>query len=265
MAKLTNDGGKKPVAALTRAEAEAELADLARAMHEADLAYHQQDAPVITDAAYDALKSRNLAIEAAFPDLKRPDTASERVGAPVASGFAKLTHRVPMLSLDNAFNEAEFAEFVTRIRRFLGLESTSPLPIVAEPKIDGLSINLTYQDGKLLHAATRGDGAEGEDVTANIRGIAAIPHTLPPPFPTLIEIRGEIFMTKADFLALNAAQQAAGAKLFANPRNAAAGSLRQLDASITATSRPIAPPVSRATRHLGLYRQSIVGIDRKPQ
>jgi DNA ligase (NAD+) len=239
---------------LTEAEAEAELATLAAQLARAEIAYHQQDAPEITDAEYDALRRRNTAIEARFPALVRADSPSRRVGAAPGAGFAKARHAVPMLSLDNVFNAEEFAEFCARAKRFLGLAETAPLPIVAEPKIDGLSINLTYQNGHFLRGATRGDGIEGEDVTANLRVTGVIPATLEGHAPEHIEIRGEIFMTKADFLALNQAQEAAGDKIFANPRNAAAGSLRQLDASITAkrrlslfayamgeTSAPVAP------------------------
>jgi DNA ligase (NAD+) len=226
-----------PVAGLSAEEAAAELEFLAAELARHDLAYHELDAPEITDAEYDALRRRNMAIEARFPALVRDDSPTRRVGAKAATGFAKLTHRVPMLSLDNAFDAAEFSEFCDRVRRFLGLKDAA-LVMVGEPKIDGLSISLTYRDGVLQQAATRGDGAEGEDVTANIRVIDAVPQQLLGPAPALIEIRGEIFMTKADFLALNEAQAAAGQKIFANPRNAAAGSLRQLDATITA-SRPL--------------------------
>ena len=227
----------KPVNALVSDEAASELEFLASELARHDRAYHEQDAPEITDAEYDALRRRNTAIEARFPALVRDDSPTKRVGAKAATGFAKLTHIVPMLSLDNAFDAADFTEFCDRVRRFLGLKDET-LAMVGEPKIDGLSISLTYRDGVLHQAATRGDGAEGEDVTANIRVIDAVPKTLAGAAPALIEIRGEIFMTKADFLALNEAQTAAGQKIFANPRNAAAGSLRQLDAKITAT-RPL--------------------------
>ena len=226
-----------PIAALSADAAAAELEFLASELARHDRAYHEQDAPEITDAEYDTLRRRNMAIEARFPALVRDDSPTRRVGAKAATGFGKLTHRVPMLSLDNAFDAAEFSEFCDRVRRFLGLKGEA-LAIVGEPKIDGLSISLTYRDGVLQQAATRGDGAEGEDVTANVRVIDAVPQQLRGPAPALIEIRGEIFMTKADFLALNDAQTAAGQKIFANPRNAAAGSLRQLDATITA-SRPL--------------------------
>jgi DNA ligase (NAD+) len=225
----------KPPADLTEAEAAAELARLAELIAAADRAYHERDAPEITDAEYDALRRRNEAIEARFPALVRADSPSRRVGAAPAGGFAKVAHLVPMLSLGNAFAPEDFAEFCERIRRFLGLKEA--LAFVGEPKIDGLSISLTYEDGVFVRGATRGDGSEGEDVTANLRTMDAVPQRLAGEVPARIEIRGEVFMTKADFLALNAAQEAAGAKIFANPRNAAAGSLRQLDARITAGRR----------------------------
>jgi DNA ligase (NAD+) len=228
----------KPVEDLGEAEAAAELERLAAEIAAHDRAYHERDAPTVTDAEYDALRRRNAAIEARFPNLVRADSPSHHVGAAPAGGFAKRAHRVPMLSLDNAFAPEDFVEFDTRARRFLGLPADAPLPIVAEPKIDGLSISITYEDGRLAFGATRGDGAVGEDVTANLRTIRSVPATLKGPAPALIEIRGEVFMTKADFLALNAAQEEAGHRLFANPRNAAAGSLRQLDPSITA-ARPL--------------------------
>ena len=221
---------------LTADQAKAELANLAMEIAYHDRAYHQNDAPEIADAEYDALRRRNNEIEAQFPALVRSDSPTNRVGGAPDTGFAKLRHRVPMLSLDNAFDAEAFAEFCARARRFLGW--TEKLAIVAEPKIDGLSINLTYESGLFVRGATRGDGTEGEDVTANLRTMPdAIPERLNGPAPASIEIRGEVFMTKADFLALNEAQAAAGQKLFANPRNAAAGGLRQLDSRITATRR----------------------------
>ena len=225
-----------PLESLTEAEAADELAHLAHQIAHHDAAYHTHDAPEIADAGYDALRRRNAAIEARFPALIRPDSPSNRIGGAPESGFAKLRHRVPMLSLDNVFGATEFAEFCVRAKRFLG--RTEPLSFVAEPKIDGLSINLTYQDGRFVRGATRGDGTEGEDVTANLRSLKSIPDKLHGEAPALIEIRGEVFMTKADFLTLNQTQAAAGARVFANPRNAAAGSLRQLDVKITA-GRPL--------------------------
>ena len=221
-----------PVTRLTAEEAAAEMVGLAERIAELDRAYHERDAPEASDAEYDALRRRNAAIEARFPALVRDDSPSRRVGAPPAGGFAKHRHRASMLSLGNVFDAADFAEFCARINRFLG--GTKPLGFVAEPKIDGLSISLTYEHGRLVVGSTRGDGAEGEDVTANLRTMQAVPQTLASAAPARIEIRGEVFMTKADFLALNAAQEQAGQRLFANPRNAAAGSLRQLDARITA-------------------------------
>ena len=223
--------------ALTEIEAAAELERLAGAIAGHDRAYHGGDAPGIDDAGYDALRRRNDAIERLHPALVRADSPSARIGAAPDPGFAKHAHLVPMLSLDNVFDRADFDAFIARARRFLGL-AEAPLALVAEPKIDGLSISLTYEDGHLVHAATRGDGATGEDVTTNVRTMKAVPARLRGGGPKLIEIRGEVFLAKADFLALNEAQSAAGQRLFANPRNAAAGSLRQMDARITA-SRPL--------------------------
>jgi DNA ligase (NAD+) len=228
---------------ITEAEAEAELARLAADIARHDRLYHQHDAPEIDDAAYDALRARNAALEARFPHLARPDSPSRRVGAAPAGGFARRAHRAPMLSLANAFDRADFDRFFTTARRFLGTDA--PFALVAEPKIDGLSISLTYENGALAAATTRGDGSVGEDVTANIRTMEKVPARLRGSPPDLIEIRGEIFMRKDDFLALNAAQEAAGERSFANPRNAAAGSLRQLDPRIT------------AGRALGLYAYAL--------
>ena len=226
-----------PVDGLTEAEAAAELAQLAGELAEHDRAYHRDDAPTIDDAGYDALKQRNRAIEARFPGLIRSDSPSAQIGAPPDGSFAKHKHIVPMTTLDNVFDRAGFEGFVARARRFLGLKDER-LPMVAEPKIDGLSISLTYEHGALARGATRGDGATGEEVTANLRTMRAVPQRLRGDAPDLIEIRGEVFLAKADFLALNEAQAAAGHRLFANPRNAAAGSLRQLDVSVTA-GRPL--------------------------
>ena len=223
------------VAALTRTEAEAELARLARALAAANLAYHTLDAPEITDADYDALKRRNAAIEARFPDLARPDSPSLQVGAAVAEGFGKVVHQVRMLSLENAFDEADVTDFEDRIRKYLN--HSGPLAYTAEPKIDGLSLSLRYEAGRLVQAATRGDGEVGENVTDNARTIADIPQTLVGA-PEILEVRGEVYMSHQDFAALNSRQLAKGDKVFANPRNAAAGSLRQLDSTITA-ARPL--------------------------
>lgn len=226
-----------PVEALTQDQARVELARLARDIEAANEAYHLRDAPTIDDAAYDALKRRNAAIEARFPDLRRPDSPSEAVGGPVAEGFGKVTHAVRMLSLENAFAEEEVAEFDARVRRYLNLGAEARLDYTAEPKIDGLSLSLRYEGGRLVQAATRGDGTVGENVTANARTITDIPETIEGA-PDVLEVRGEVYMTHAEFAALNARQAAAGGKTFANPRNAAAGSLRQLDARITA-ARPL--------------------------
>nr|WP_217482717.1 NAD-dependent DNA ligase LigA [Sulfitobacter maritimus] len=222
---------------MDKAQAEAELARLAEVLNAANTAYHTHDAPEMSDADYDALKQRNAAIEARFPELKRGDSPSEQVGAAVAEGFSKIRHAVPMLSLANAFEVSEVAEFDARIRKYLGLSADAPLSYTAEPKIDGLSLSLRYENGQLVQAATRGDGAVGENVTANARTIADVPHQISDA-PDLLEVRGEVYMSHADFAALNARQAAAGGKTFANPRNAAAGSLRQLDAEIT-RARPL--------------------------
>ena len=222
----------------TEEEAAQALADLAAEIAKHDRAYHEQDAPTISDADYDSLRQRNERIEAKFPSLIRDDSPSRKVGFAPQAAFSKRRHRAPMLSLNNVFSAEEFTEFCNRARRFLNMAADAPLPMVGEPKIDGLSISLTYEDGRFSHGATRGDGTEGEDVTANLRTLKAVPKRLKGDAPALIEIRGEVFMTKSDFLALNEVQAAAGQRLFANPRNAAAGSLRQLDVQITA-SRPL--------------------------
>ncbi|KAA5604648.1 NAD-dependent DNA ligase LigA [Roseospira marina] len=226
-------------ATLTAEQAAAELERLAAEIARHDTAYHQQDAPEISDADYDALVRRNAAIEAVFPELIRDDSPSRRVGAAPAAGFGKVVHAVPMLSLANVFSAEEMTEFTVGIRRFLRLEADEPLALVAEPKIDGLSVSLRYENGVLVQAATRGDGTEGENITANIRTLDEVPERLatnaPPP---VMEIRGEVYMARDAFLALNARQAEAGEKAFANPRNAAAGSLRQLDPAITA-KRPL--------------------------
>ena len=227
----------KPVDALSPVEARQELDRLALQIADANRAYHTEDAPEIADAEYDALKRRNAAIEARFPDLKRDDSPTEQVGAPLAEGFAKVRHDVRMLSLENAFELGDVADFDDRVRKYLGLSAEAPLLYTAEPKIDGLSLSLRYENGLLVRAATRGDGETGENVTDNARTIADIPKVLSGA-PDLLEVRGEVYMAHADFAALNARQAAAGDKSFANPRNAAAGSLRQLDAAITA-ARPL--------------------------
>ncbi|SLN10292.1 DNA ligase [Pseudoruegeria aquimaris] len=234
---------RPPVESLTKEQAEQELAWLAEQIGAANTAYHRDDAPEISDAEYDALKRRNAAIEARFPELKRADSPSDRVGAAPAEGFGKVRHEVAMLSLGNAFTDEDVEEFTARVRKYLNLRAADPLDFTAEPKIDGLSLSLRYEDGLLVQAATRGDGQTGENVTANARTIADIPQKIEGA-PEILEVRGEVYMAHADFEALNAAQkaeaEAAGKapRLFANPRNAAAGSLRQLDPEIT-RSRPL--------------------------
>lgn len=225
---------------LTEDQARVELARLAMEIALHDKLYHGDDDPVITDAEYDALRQRNEAVEACFPALVRKDSPSKRVGAAIkASKFEKVTHVRPMLSLGNAFSDDDVADFVARVKRYLGMAESDVVALTAEPKIDGLSLALRYEQGKLTVAATRGDGAVGENVTANARTIDNIPHQLAGEgWPDVIEVRGEVYLGKQDFLALNKAQEEKGSKVFANPRNAAAGSLRQLDSSITA-SRPL--------------------------
>ncbi len=220
-------------------DASAEHTRLAAEIARHDALYFQQDQPEISDAAYDALRRRLLELETAYPQLVTAASPSRRVGAAPMEAFGKIVHDVPMLSLGNAFEDSDVVDFVARVRRFLTLSDSAALAITAEPKIDGLSISIRYEHGKLLHAATRGDGAEGENVTANIRTIRDVPHVLKGKHvPERIDIRGEIYLGHDDFRRLNESQAAAGDKVFANPRNAAAGSLRQLDASITA-SRPL--------------------------
>lgn len=217
---------------LTPEAAEKELAELAKKLDAANLAYHRDDAPEITDAEYDALKQRNALIEAAFPHLKRSDSPSDQVGAALSDGFGKIRHARRMMSLENAFDEEDVHDFADRVRKFLGLAETAPLEFTAEPKIDGLSLSLRYERGALVTAVTRGDGETGENVTANAAFIKGIPQTLATA-PEILEVRGEVYMSHADFAELNARQAAKGDKTFANPRNAAAGSLRQLNPEIT--------------------------------
>ncbi len=217
-------------------EARIEHGRLAEQVARWDRLYHAEDAPEVDDATYDAAKRRLLEIEEAYPELAT-GSPTARVGAAVAEGFGKVRHAVPMLSLDNAFSDDDVREFEGRIRRFLALAPDQPVDFVAEPKIDGLSISLRYENGRFVQGATRGDGTEGEDVTANLLTLSTLPRSIAGA-PAVLEVRGEVYMTKADFLALNQRQEAAGDKVFANPRNAAAGSLRQLDPKVTAT-RPL--------------------------
>jgi DNA ligase (NAD+) len=235
----------RPVDLLTEEEARAELASLAEEIQHHDRLYYTDDAPEISDADYDALRRRNAEIEARFPELIRADSPTRRVGAAPAAGFAKVTHSRPMLSLENAFEETDVRDFFAGIRNFFRRTTTEALvaedriEIMAEPKIDGLSIALTYRDGRLVLGATRGDGTTGENVTTNLRTLDTVPKLLADDdSPELIEIRGEVYLERAGFFALNADREAAGEAIFANPRNAAAGSLRQLDAAITAR-RPL--------------------------
>jgi DNA ligase (NAD+) len=234
-----SESATPPVEGLNEAQAKAELKRLADEIAAHDRRYYQQAAPTISDAQYDVLRVRNEAIEHRFPALVRPDSPSRRVGARPGGGFAKVRHTVPMLSLANAFADNEVADFVKRVRRLLALDPDAPLAFTVEPKIDGLSCSLRYEQGRLVKAATRGDGTEGEDVTENVKTLKDIPArlALAPPLE-VCEIRGEVYMAHADFFALNRRQEQEAKPLFANPRNAAAGSLRQLDPSITA-SRPL--------------------------
>src|SRR3954468_20389305 len=218
---------KIPIPDLTQKQAKAEHARLHAELTEHDKRYYQNDAPTITDAEYDALRTRYGEIEQRFPDLRTLESLTLKVGVAPTGRFAKIRHAVPMLSLDNAFSEEDVTRFVERIRRFLKLSADEPLAFSAEPKIDGLSMSLRYENGALVTAATRGDGSVGEDVTANIKTLKDVPHTLKgKEIPDIAEVRGEVYMTKADFLALNERQKAGGKELYINPRNTAAGSLR---------------------------------------
>jgi DNA ligase (NAD+) len=239
MAKTAKTKALTDVAKLTKAQAKVELMRLALELEGHDKRYYQDDAPSVTDAEYDALRQRYNAIEKRFPEFVTSDSPSQKVGAAPSGRFKKVRHAVSMLSLDNAFAEDDVIDFVSRIRRFLKLGDDDKIDFSAEPKIDGLSMSLRYEGGELVTAATRGDGAEGEDVTANIRTLEDVPERLKGRnVPDICEVRGEVYMTKKAFLALNERQKAAGDTIFANPRNSAAGSLRQKDPTITA-SRPL--------------------------
>ncbi|MGB2354618.1 MAG: NAD-dependent DNA ligase LigA [Planktomarina sp.] len=251
-----------PVSDMSEDQARSELQRLALALAQANRAYHHDDSPSIDDATFDRLKLRNAQIEQRFPHLKRKDSPSDQIGAKPKEGFCKIRHRQPMLSLSNAFEAKDVEDFVARLKKFLNLKPQSDMRMTAEPKIDGLSLAVRYEKGQLVHAATRGDGETGEDVTANALTIADIPKTLSGA-PDILEVRGEVYMTHADFAALNVAQEQAGQKPFSNPRNAAAGSLRQLDAQITKSrqllffayawgdlSEPLAPSQSKAVARL---------------
>ena len=239
MAKAKVRTDKTPVELLTVKQAAAEHVRLGQEIAANDRRYYQEDAPKITDAEYDALRERYNAIEARFPDLRTLESLSLKIGAAPSGKFKKVRHAVPMLSLDNAFADQDVIDFVARIRKFLKLSDDETITFNAEPKIDGLSMSLRYEDGELVTAATRGDGAEGEDVTANIRTLKQVPQQLKGKrVPKICEVRGEVYMTKPEFLKLNERQKEAGGQIFANPRNSAAGSLRQKDPSVTA-SRPL--------------------------
>src|ERR1700757_4814886 len=238
MARAARTKTLPDVADLTKAQAKVEHMRLTLELEEHDKRYYQDDAPKVTDAEYDAVRQRFNAIEKPFPEFCRAESPSQKVGAAPSGRFSKVRHSLPMLSLDNAFADEDVTDFVGRIERFLKLPDDK-IDFSAEPKIDGLSMSLRYEGGELITAATRGDGAEGEDVTANIRTLEDVPQKLRGRnVPDICEVRGEVYMTKKAFLALNERQKAEGGTIFANPRNSAAGSLRQKDPTITA-SRPL--------------------------
>ncbi len=225
------------VESLDEEQAAAELAFLAAEIARHDLLYHGGDAPEISDADYDALKRRNDAIEARFPKLVRADSPSKRVGSAPLPTFAQITHSRPMLSLDNTFSDEDVQDFIGSVYRFLGRFPDDSIAFTAEPKIDGLSMSIRYENGRMVSAATRGDGTTGENVTANIRTIKEIPQQLPAGVPAVVEVRGEVYMAKSDFFALNQQMEAEGKQTYVNPRNTASGSLRQLDPKVTASRK----------------------------
>jgi len=261
---------------LTEAQAKAELKTLAMEIKANDAYYYQDDAPVVSDAEYDALRKRNLAIEAKFPHLIRNDSPSKAVGAKPSGKFGKITHAVPMLSLDNAFHDEDVVDFAAKVRRFLSMAEDAPLACTAEPKIDGLSASVRYENGRLVHAATRGDGTVGEDITANMLTLDDVPAQLKGGgWPDVLEVRGEVYIADADFATMNRAQQAAGKDTYKNPRNAAAGSLRQIDPTVTATrplkfyayawgevAAPLADTQYEAVQNLGEWGFSINSLTR---
>ncbi|MEM6780928.1 MAG: NAD-dependent DNA ligase LigA, partial [Pseudomonadota bacterium] len=218
---------------LDNEDARARHKKLVKEIQKHDELYHGQDNPEISDADYDALRNELIALEEKYPELADEKSPTQTVGAKPARGFQKVQHAVPMLSLSNVFSEKELDDFIDRIRRFLGLGDDEVVEIVAEPKIDGLSCSLRYEKGKLVFAATRGDGQVGEDITENVKTISDVPQTIEGDVPDVLEVRGEIYMARDDFLALNKRQEEEGKQVFANPRNAAAGSVRQLDSNIT--------------------------------
>ena len=235
---MSNSSAPKSVSDMDSDTAAIELAFLAQEIAKHDIAYHQYDSPTISDDEYDALRRRNDDLEEQFPKLVREDSPSKKVGAAGREGFRKIPHARPMLSLGNAFSDSDVQEFTDRVSRFLTLAESDILEIAAEPKIDGLSLSVRYEQGRLVHAVTRGDGSVGEDVTRNVETIDDIPQNLAGSSPGIVEIRGEVYMSKSDFVDLNVQQEVSGQKTFANPRNAAAGSLRQHDPNITA-ARPL--------------------------
>ena len=212
--------------------------ELSKVIRHHDERYYQEDNPDVSDGEYDALRQELIMLEKSFPDLITKDSPTQNVGARPSKGFSKIKHAMPMLSLGNVFNEEELDDFLSRVHRFLGIAPDENIEVAAEPKIDGLSCSLRYEEGKLVHAATRGDGHEGEDITKNVNVIDDIPKEIKGDVPAVLEVRGEVYMRRDDFDALNKKQEEEGKQPFANPRNAAAGSLRQLDANITA-QRPL--------------------------